>query len=368
MKKLFPLLAILFLATLVAATEINVYEFGQLGCYYCEQLDDSGILEEVAQIENVTVTKYLLNDQEGSTFFYQLKDQLGFSGGTPTVVIECDGNYNYITGSTPIIENLESYIENCQEQINNPSVNFFTKTKAYFSDLFNNNFEDKPIVALIGLIIVALVDAINPCAFGVLIFLMIALLHTGSRKRALRYGIIYSIFVFITYFLAGFALFKVLQQLSGIRSLVYLIVGLIVLILGLIEFHDYLQARKGNEALLRISKKLKPFIEKKAKEGTLFAIMLLGIIVALFELPCTGGVYLPIITLLQTQPMGIALLYLTIYNIIFILPLLVITFLIYKGMSPKIIQQWNSDEKAWMRLAASIVMVLIAIWLISIGI
>jgi hypothetical protein len=75
MKKLLLLFTLLFLTTLVTATQVNVYEFGKLGCYYCEVLDGSGVLEEVAQLENVTVTKYLLDDQEGSALFYQFKDQ-----------------------------------------------------------------------------------------------------------------------------------------------------------------------------------------------------------------------------------------------------------------------------------------------------
>ena len=142
--------------------------------------------------------------------------------------------------------------------------------------------------------------------------------------------------------------------------------GAIVFLIGLLEFHDYLQARKGNGAILKISPKIKPFIESKSKQGTLFAIMVLGVVVALFELPCTGGIYLGIISLLlETQALG--LFYLIIYNAIFILPLIIITILVYRGMSPELIQKWNTAERAWMRLAAAIALIAIAIWLISIG-
>ncbi len=350
MKKTFiALFALLLLTTLVAATQVNVYEFGQLGCHFCEELDDSGILEKVDALENVTVSRYLLNEKEGSDLFQKYKSELGFSGGTPTVVIECNETYNYIVGSTPIIDNLENYIENCQEEISGPGPG------------------TSDGLTLGAVIIAALIDSINPCAFGVLIFLMISLLNLGSRKRALKYGLIYTLIVFITYFLAGLGLFKILQQLTGIRSTIYLIVGIIVLFFGLIEFNDYLKARKGKEATLRISPKIKPLIERKTKQGTLIAILILGVLVALFELPCTGGIYLGIISLLlETKTLG--MLYLLIYNIIFVLPLIIITFLIYKGMSPTVLQKWNTTEKAWMRLAASIILLLIAGWLISIGI
>ena len=336
------------MTTLVAANEITVHEFGQLGCHYCEELDDSGILESVDALENVTVKRYLLNEQEGSALFQQFKNDLGFSGGTPTVVIECNENYNYIIGSTPIIDNLEEYIEKCEEELS------------------EENSSTPEQLTLITVIIAAIIDSINPCAFGVLVFLMIALLNLGSRKRALKAGLIYSAIIFITYLLAGLGLFKVLQQLGEIRNIIYLVVGGIVFLIGILEFHDYLQTKKGNGAILKISPRIKPFIESKSKQGTIFAIMVLGVVVALFELPCTGGIYLGIISLLlETQTLG--LFYLIIYNLIFILPLLIITVLVYRGMSPELIQKWNTAERAWMRLSASIVLIAIAVWLISIG-
>jgi cytochrome c biogenesis protein CcdA len=366
-KSLIALFALIFLTSLIAAQEVNIIEFYSLDCPHCINVEESGILEKVAEMPNITLTKYNVKTGEGYEKYLEYHEKIPkMPSGWPLVIVESENQLEYLLGDGPIINNLEQTITDSSNIEHNLST--IDKLKNYFNEIFNDNFQSKPAVALIGLIIVALIDAINPCAFGVLIFLMIALLNTGSRKRALRYGLIYSAIIFITYFLAGFALFNVLQRLTSARGIIYLIVGIIVLILGLIEFHDYLQARKGKDAILRISPKIKPFIEKKAKEGTLLAIMALGIIVALFELPCTGGVYLPIITLLQNQIMSIALFYLVIYNLVFILPLIIITLLVYKGMSPEIIQKWNTKEKAWMRLAASLVMILISIWLIGIGI
>ena len=52
-------------------------------------------------------------------------------------------------------------------------------------------------ITLGSIIIAALIDSINPCAFGVLIFLMASLLKMGSSRRALRAGLIYSLVVSI---------------------------------------------------------------------------------------------------------------------------------------------------------------------------
>jgi cytochrome c biogenesis protein CcdA len=350
MKRAMTLLfALLFITTFVAAAEINVYEFSQLGCAACQALDASGKMEEVSQMENVTLTKYLLNEGEGQDLFWEIQAKLEFEPVTPTVVIECNGTYNYLATPKEIINNIDRYIENCEE------------------DLSGNGDGPKRSLTLGAIIVAGIIDSINPCAFGVLIFLMISLLNLGSRKRALKYGLIYSAVIFVTYFLAGLGIFRLLQEMASIRNIIYITVGIIVLILGLIEFSDFLKARKGKEATLKISSKIKPFIESRSKKGTILGIMALGVIVALFELPCTGGIYLGIISLLlETSTLGV--IYLIIYNLIFVLPLIIITLLVYKGMSPRILQKWTGSEKAWMRLAASIAMILIAIWLISIGI
>ena len=47
------------------------------------------------------------------------------------------------------------------------------------------------------LIVAALIDSINPCAFGVLLFLMAVLLSMGSSKRAFRAGMIYTTVIFL---------------------------------------------------------------------------------------------------------------------------------------------------------------------------
>jgi cytochrome c biogenesis protein CcdA len=344
MRKLFQFVLAVLLIFSVSASGVDVYEFGRTTCPHCIAVMDSGILEEVNSIEGVNVNSYLLEDKESLDLFYEFRGKLGFEGIIPTVVIQCGDEYAYLQGDSPIINNLKEYSVNC-EKYARPAVHPIEPNP---SERFS----------LYGVIFAALIDSINPCAFGVLIFLMISLLNLGSRKRALRYGIFYSLIIFITYFLAGLGIFKFLQQFTGIRETIYLVVGIFVLILGVMEFFDYLNAKKGREARLKISSKIKPLIEEKAKKGTVFAILALGVLVALFELPCTGGIYLGIISLiLESETMG--MIYLLIYNFIFILPLLVLTFLVYKGMSPERLQKWNSSEKAGMRLFASIALLII---------
>lgn len=61
---------------------------------------------------------------------------------------------------------------------------------------------------------------------------------------------------------------------------------------------------------------------------------LMGFVVCLFELPCTGGPYLFILGLIaeQTTLFG-AIPVLLLYNLFFVIPLVIITLLMYFGLS-----------------------------------
>ena len=183
----------------------------------------------------------------------------------------------------------------------------------------------------------------------------------GSSKRALRAGLIYTFVVFVTYFLSGLGIFKVIQSFSSVTRIIYLLSGILVLIFGILELVDFL--RKDKESIVKISGKVKPLIEKFIHKGTIPAMIVLGVLVSLFELPCTGGIYLALLNLMAiNKTFGIP--YLLLYNFIFVLPLIIITFLIYKGTSPERLQKWTNSEKKWMKLSTGLVMVVLGVYIL----
>ncbi|MDY6866167.1 MAG: cytochrome c biogenesis protein CcdA, partial [Halobacteriota archaeon] len=88
--------------------------------------------------------------------------------------------------------------------------------------------------------------------------------------------------------------------------------------------------------------------------------VLLGFFATLVELPCTGGIYLPVLTLLSQEPSK-ALFYLTIYNLVYILPLIVIILITYYGMEIEEAEGWRKNSRRYMRLAGGLVMILIGL-------
>lgn len=216
-----------------------------------------------------------------------------------------------------------------------------------------------------AVLVAALADSVNPCAFSVIIFLMLSLLAVGNKKRALKIGLVYIATVYVVYLLAGLGLLAALQWLSAISKYIMYAAAGLAIIAGLINIKDFFWYGKGFSLAIPESKRA--VIEKYVKYGSLPAAVILGFLVALFELPCTGGFYLAILALLATQTTfwtGVA--YLVFYNLIFILPLLIILIIVYKGVSPQKLEQLRTAKRKWLRLVMGLVLVVLGLSMIFI--
>tara|TARA_Y100000310_G_scaffold28141_1_gene26787 strand:+ start:2452 stop:3168 length:717 start_codon:yes stop_codon:yes gene_type:complete len=217
--------------------------------------------------------------------------------------------------------------------------------------------------ALPIVITTALVDSVNPCAIGVLILLISTLLGLSSnKKKMLMIGIIYILAVYITYLLAGLGLLTFLQ-IYDIAEPLGITVGAIIILLGLVEIKDFWWYGRGFSLTIPASK-IKT-IKDYARRATLPAAIILGMFVAAVELPCTGGPYLAIILVLEKIGLNSTVLgYLMLYNLIFVLPLILIVLMVYFGANVVKIKQWKQAKRKWMRLATGLVMVALGILLI----
>src|SRR3972149_1564459 len=91
----------------------------------------------------------------------------------------------------------------------------------------------------------ALIDGINPCAFGVLIFMLAYLARTASKTKMLFNGLIYIFFVFLTYLACGLILLPVIRSLAGFSVISYYVIAGLVGLAGLLEIKDYYWYGKG---------------------------------------------------------------------------------------------------------------------------
>lgn len=212
----------------------------------------------------------------------------------------------------------------------------------------------------------AVIDSINPCAFGVLIFLLTYMSKVvGDFKKMLINGLIYIFAVFITYIAAGVLLLKTIQALASFSTIAYLVIGVLIIIAGLIEIKDFFWYGKGFSLAIMPGEKerIKNYVNKIA--GTKTTAFSLGVFVALVELPCTGAVYLAVLTIMSTS--GLVLNNMTmlfIYNIIFVLPLILILIAVYKGANTLNFKLWLEKNKKLMRLSVGLLLIGLGVWMI----
>lgn len=204
----------------------------------------------------------------------------------------------------------------------------------------------------LGIVITsAAIDSINPCAIGVLILMVSVILgQGGGTRKLLLNGLAYIGAIFFTYLIAGMGLVYFFANIPIlIAEYLSLFVGSLVVLAGLFEIKDYFWYGKGFS--LQIPKYFANKIHKYSTEKTsVWGVMFLGAFVALVELPCTGAPYIAIITILRIDFNMIAFGMMVLYNLIFVLPLIIILFMVAGGAKISDVSKWKEDSKGTMRL------------------
>jgi len=191
---------------------------------------------------------------------------------------------------------------------------------------------------------------LNPCAFTVIVFFIAYLTHIGtSRRRILSAGLTFMGAVFFTYLALSAGLLRVLMFGAGLSMwLSYglmLVTGVLVLFISVMSFRDAVAVRSGGVERMRLGlpeglkSYLRRLISGRARNGlTAFGTVGLGMVVAAVELPCTGMMLVPIVVVLswaaQAGEFGIVPYgWLLLYNLAFILPLILVFVLVYFGVT-----------------------------------
>ncbi len=203
----------------------------------------------------------------------------------------------------------------------------------------------------------AAIDSINPCAIGVLILMVSVVLgQGGNTRRLLLTGAAYIFAIFATYLIAGLGLVYFFSTIPiVIAEYLSIAVGGLVIFAGLLEVKDFFWYGKGWS--LQIPKKYADKIhEWSTGNKSILGVMALGAFVAAVELPCTGAPYLAIITILRIDFTIWAFLLMVAYNIIFVLPLIVILIMVATGTKLSVVSKWKEDSKGNMRLGMGLLL------------
>jgi len=316
------------------------------------------VIEELAiKYPDVKINYYdTYNSSENRTLLHLIGDHYNVAFPSYPVIF---------AGDTIVLEGVSAITSNSDEIFRSIDIGIipdseyekrWTQKEDYSSvNLQTAKTEINPVlVAAAGLI-----DGISPCAFAVLVFLLISLISVKSKKKMLLSGLAYTSAVFIFYIMAGLGILGFIQ-FTGFSYIFTIIAGIVAITAGFINISDAIL--KKSPISLSIPQSSKKFIDGFIKNASIPAAFLLGIIVGLIELPCTGGIYLAIISLLSTEMTFYAgIPYLILYNAFFVLPLLLITITCALGLSPGIVNRLREDYRNYLKAAIGIILIFIGV-------
>jgi len=219
-----------------------------------------------------------------------------------------------------------------------------------------------------AVVVTGLIDSVNPCAFAV-ILLLLALLFTLRKSRAhiLLLGSVFIGMIFVVYFAIGLGLLQAVRVSDDphfvARAGSWLLIGL-----GGINLIEYVFPR------FPIKLHMPAFAGARTnqliKQASLPTTAGAGLLVGLCTFPCSGGIYVAVITLLNaktTLAWGVG--YLALYNVMFVLPLIAILLATGNRVTAKAWAHWERGHALDIRLWYGLVMVALGavmlLWIID---
>jgi hypothetical protein len=181
-----------------------------------------------------------------------------------------------------------------------------------------------PVVTLV----IAGLDAFNPCAFFVLLFLLSLLVHAHNRTRMLLIGGIFVVCSGLMYFIFMAAWLNLFLIIGRLR-LITMTAGLIALLMALLNLKDYVWFKRGvslsipEKAKSTLYKRIRGLIHTSRLPSLMAGTVILAIMANSYELLCTAGfpmIYTRLLTL-QALPPAVYYAYLVWYNVVYMIPL-----------------------------------------------
>lgn len=220
------------------------------------------------------------------------------------------------------------------------------------------------------IISLAAADSVNPCELAVLILALVAILTRDprNRKKVLLTGLSFTLAIFMMYLIYGLFLVEIFASFSSVglyKLILYKSLGVLGIVLGSFNIKDYFSYGGlgfKTEVPDKWRPRMKDIISKITSPTGAF---IAGLLVAFFLTPCTMGPYVVCCGLLSEIGLLQSIPWLLSYNIIFVLPMIAITLMIYLGYSTiESVGGWREKNLRNLHLISGIILVVIGILLL----
>lgn len=216
-------------------------------------------------------------------------------------------------------------------------------------------------LTLAKIVSLAAVDAVNPCALAVLSLMLIAILTYDPTKKykVLTVGLAFTFTVFIMYLFYGLVIirfFQLIMFLTNVRLLLYKVLAIFAILLGILNIRDFLYYKPGG-FLTEMPMRFRPTVKRIISGITsVKGAMVIGTFVTIFLLPCTMGPYVIAGGILSTLELIKTIPWLLLYNLIFVLPMVVITVIVFIGFTTvENVSKWREKNIRYLHLVAGLI-------------
>ena len=321
------------------------------GCMECERVKSQVLPQIAANYAGLyTLNSWDLGIQTNYLRLVESLDRLG--GARDAEVFTIVGGRYALQGLAEIARGLRPALDRCL-QVGEPSPPPRTGRSA--REIIAGQLRE---FTFLGVAVAGLSDGLNPCAFSTLIFFISLLSVAKIRGRLLlAAGTAFCAASFLTYFAIGFGLLRALHLFWGFESLRRAInAGMIVvlLIFAALSFVDAIRygiTRRPETVTLQLPERLKSWTHRimrdRLKPGRLLLSgFVIGTLVTLLESVCTGQVYVPtlVYVIKSGGGAGRSLGYLTVYNLAFVIPLVIVFLLTWQGLKLQTLLRWGPRD------------------------
>ncbi|MDK2833820.1 MAG: hypothetical protein PWR29_299 [Methanolobus sp.] len=355
-KGLLAAAAILFLVmhmSVAAAVpdEVQVEYFYDVACSKCSKA--APVIEDVAsRYENANLTSYDIRSS------YSYAQQYGITL-VPAVVINRSVviTYDDYKGDTALLEDL------LVKAIENPTE---TMTPPYPRDGSTAVGNDLIIGKSHLLVFIAgLLAGFNPCLLAVMAFLSSAIISSnGTRKEMLTLVCGFCAGIFVTYMVVGIGILNTVSSFPGIQETLAATMVVLIAILGLWHLYDAYHMRSHQKSTFKTPGFFIRFMGNITGRNIMLLSFMAGAVFSLIKAPCVGAVYLAILNMLISgSDFTGGLIYLGIYNLGVVLPILVLGGMLAFGLDPEKVSDFKERRRVEIRLITGLILLLLAVLL-----
>lgn len=344
------LLFILLFNSSVFADEVEILYFYEAGCAYCEKLEEF-FEQHLEPNYPIVISKYEIHIPDNANLMLDLAEAYNakeiIEEGTPAIFV---GDKAFQGVSQKVLRGIEEAVQ---------AVVSSEASSALGSPAKENVRKNLTISAIIG---ASAVDAVNPCAFGVLTLLLSTMLifsKSSTRSHVINAGLAFTAATYICYLLMGFGLFTAIR-VAGLQHYVYLGVGVLAIVVGLWNVKDFFWYERWIN--IEVPQSWRPQLKQITRGVTSVpSAFIIGCLVSVLLLPCTSGPYVVIIGMLSDTATRMQAVYLLLlYNFIFVLPFIIITLGVGFGLtSPARVEQMRQKWLKRLHLATGIFMLVL---------